>query len=32
MAMLMGLCLLVYTIGQRQVRLNLKQQETELKN
>jgi transposase len=32
MAMLMGLCLLVYTIGQRQVRLNLKQQETGLKN
>jgi transposase len=26
------LCLLVYTIGQRQVRLNLKQQETGLKN
>jgi transposase len=32
MAMLMGLCLLVYTIGQRQLRLNLKQQETGLKN
>ena len=32
MAMLMGLCLLVYTIGQRQVRLSLKQQETGLKN
>ncbi len=25
MAMLMGLCLLVYTIGQRQLRLSLKQ-------
>jgi len=32
MAMLMGLCLLVYTIGQRQLRLSLKQQETGLKN
>ena len=32
MAMLMGLCLLVYTIGQRQLRLALKQQETGLKN
>ncbi|HYN44770.1 MAG TPA: IS1634 family transposase [Candidatus Limnocylindrales bacterium] len=32
MAMLMGLCLLVYTIGQRQLRLNLEQQETGLKN
>ena len=30
--MLMGLCLLVYTIGQRQLRLSLKQQETGLKN
>ncbi|BAG05750.1 transposase [Microcystis aeruginosa NIES-843] len=28
----MGLCLLVYTIGQRQLRLSLKQQETGLKN
>ncbi len=27
--MLMGLCLLVYTIGQRQLRLSLKQQGTE---
>ena len=32
MAMLIGLCLLVYTIGQRQLRLSLKQQETGLKN
>ena len=32
MALLMGLCLLVYTIGQRQLRLSLKQQETGLKN
>jgi transposase len=32
MAMLMGLCLLVYTIGQRQLRLSLFQQETGLKN
>ncbi|MFM6896896.1 MAG: IS1634 family transposase [Microcystis aeruginosa] len=32
MAMLMGLCLLVYTIGQRQLRLSLKQQETGVKN
>jgi transposase len=27
MAMLMGLCLLVYTIGQRQLRLNLKHEQ-----
>ena len=32
MALLMGLCLLVYTIGQRQLRLSLKQQETGRKN
>ncbi|NEO33825.1 MAG: hypothetical protein F6K36_26065 [Symploca sp. SIO3C6] len=32
MAMLMGLCLLVYTIGQRQLRLQLKQYNTGIKN
>ncbi len=32
MAMLMGLSLLVYTIGQRQLRANLKQNKTGLKN
>ena len=32
MAMLMGLCLLVYKIGQRQLRLNLKRSQTGLKN
>ncbi len=32
MAMLMGLSLLVYTIGQRQLRANLKQNQTGVKN
>jgi transposase len=32
MAMLMGLCLLVYTLGQRQLRLALKEAETGVKN
>ena len=32
MAMLMGLCLLVYTIGQRQLRQKLKECKTGLKN
>ncbi len=32
MAMLMGLCLLVYQLGQRQLRLQLKQGQTGLKN
>ena len=32
MAMLMGLCLLIYKIGERQLRLNLKRAQTGLKN
>ncbi len=32
MAMLMGLCLLVYSLGQRQLRLSLKEAKTGLKN
>ena len=32
MAMLMGLCLLVYSLGQRQIRANLKKAKTGLKN
>jgi transposase len=32
MAMLMGLSLLVYTLGQRQLRANLKQKNTKVKN
>ena len=32
MAMLMGLCLLVYQLGQRQLRLQLKQGQTGVKN
>jgi len=32
MAMLMGLCLLVYSIGQRELRKNLESQKTGLKN
>lgn len=32
MMMLMGLCLLVYTIGQRQLRLTLKQEKAAIKN
>ena len=32
MAMLMGLSLLIYTIGQRQLRANLKQHQTGVKN
>ena len=32
MAMLMGLCLLVYKLGQRQLRLNLSEEQSGVKN